>query len=1058
MPNTPTTLGRVRVRDAGNNVIVDSSDANFTILAATPFVNVTAPNGGERYYCGQTKNITWQAPTFNISFVKIEYTMNGGTTWNVITSSTQNNGTYPWLVPSVNIPMSNCKIRISKADESYYYDVSDSAFEIRPGIVVISPNNNSSLFQSCTVSSVTWQGDASTNCAIELSTDSGTTWTMVNANFAVTSFNNSYSWNIPNYPSDKCLVRVTDLNNSTYTDMSDSVFTIKPSIVLNYPSYGGILQSGTTAAISWTSYSASNYYNLEYSLNNGQNWTTIGTNIYAPTNSYNWTVPAGATTNAKIRVTDYLASCKTAQTINPFSIASKAATVTLSSPNSGSFSSCSPVAITWTTSSTSVTNVNLLYSIDAGVSWNLIATNINASLGNYSWTAPNTASAKVLAKVVDANDQTNFDVSDNVFAITKALNVTITANKPVTLCVGDTLTLTSSSTVNNTWSNGATTQSIKVTTSGTYSTNLVQGNCTANSNIVIAVFNPTPAVPVVSTSGSTTICDGSSVTLLSSVTNGNTWLPSGQTTQGIIVTANGNYAVMNSNQFGCTATSVPVTVTVIKSSTPPLASSNSPVYNGMSVNLFASTITGATYSWLGPNGFSSNVQNPVIPSVLSNMSGVYTVSANISGCQTPVSSTTVNVLSAASVKIGGVFTTPKGDNIPNVKVSLTGGSKQDTLCDINGQYSFNGYTSGAYTVTPSKNNEVNKANGLSTLDLIKIQSHILHIDTLDAPYKIIAADVNGSGTVTSLDMIYIRRLILGIDSTFPGNKLWSFVDANYTFTNNSNPFPYPSSKSFTLQNQLDSVNFKGMKLGDVTYDWNKNLFRGAKRQEVILFADTNNVAGKDTFSVRIKADKFEKIKGLQLTFGWNAGNMKFVGIGNNPLNIEFGTQKTKDGLLAMQWNDAANKAITLNEGDDFIELRFVKQHDFDVEQLNINATITNIECFNEALELCDLKMRGGLILNKKSIPATDVIATIQVYPNPTQGEVTVAMEGFAEGKYAYKITNLAGQIITTGILVKEGSNNHFKINLPLLGVYRKGYYFLTFIVKNKVVTHRILFN
>ena len=186
--------------------------------------------------------------------------------------------------------------------------------------------------------------------------------------------------------------------------------------------------------------------------------------------------------------------------------------------------------------------------------------------------------------------------------------------------------------------------------------------------------------------------------------------------------------------------------------------------------------------------------------------------------------------------------------------------------------------------------------------------------------------------------------------------------------------------------------------------------------------------------------------------------MKFVGIGNNPMHIEFGTQKTKDGLLAMQWNDAENKAITLAAGDDFIELRFVKQQDFDVEQLNINAAITNIECFNEALELCDLKMIGGVLVNKKTIPATDVIATIQVYPNPTQGEVTVAMEGLAEGRYAYKITNLAGQTITTGVIVKEAANNHFKLNLPLLGVYRKGYYFITFMVKNKVVTHRILFN
>ena len=186
--------------------------------------------------------------------------------------------------------------------------------------------------------------------------------------------------------------------------------------------------------------------------------------------------------------------------------------------------------------------------------------------------------------------------------------------------------------------------------------------------------------------------------------------------------------------------------------------------------------------------------------------------------------------------------------------------------------------------------------------------------------------------------------------------------------------------------------------------------------------------------------------------------MKFVGIGNNPLNIEFGMQKIKDGLLAMQWNDANSKAVTLTEGNDFIELRFVKQKDFDIEQLDINSAITNVECFNDALELCDLKLSGGVLVNKKTASASEIITKIQVYPNPTQGEVIVVMDGLQEGKYAYKITSLSGQTITTGVLVKEALNNHFKLNLPLLGVHRKGYYFISFIVNNKVVTNRILFN
>ena len=59
VPNTASTQARVRVRDAGNNAIVDASDANFTITAATPVFVLTSPNGGEVLYPNTTAVIKW---------------------------------------------------------------------------------------------------------------------------------------------------------------------------------------------------------------------------------------------------------------------------------------------------------------------------------------------------------------------------------------------------------------------------------------------------------------------------------------------------------------------------------------------------------------------------------------------------------------------------------------------------------------------------------------------------------------------------------------------------------------------------------------------------------------------------------------------------------------------------------------------------------------------------------------------------------------------------------------------------------------------------------------
>lgn len=65
---------------------------------------------------------------------------------------------------------------------------------------------------------------------------------------------------------------------------------------------------------------------------------------------------------------------------------------------------------------------------------------------------------------------------------------------------------------------------------------------------------------------------------------------------------------------------------------PPPIGSNSPVCVGESLQLYADNVTGASYSWTGPNGFTSNQQNPVINNVTMAHAGVYslviTVGAN----------------------------------------------------------------------------------------------------------------------------------------------------------------------------------------------------------------------------------------------------------------------------------------------------------------------------------------------------------------------------------------------------------------------------------------------
>jgi hypothetical protein len=73
---------------------------NFTIAA--PFVTVTSPKSGVVWTIGSTNAITWRHNLGTAGAVKIEISRNGGTTWSVMSSSSQNSGasagSYSWAV------------------------------------------------------------------------------------------------------------------------------------------------------------------------------------------------------------------------------------------------------------------------------------------------------------------------------------------------------------------------------------------------------------------------------------------------------------------------------------------------------------------------------------------------------------------------------------------------------------------------------------------------------------------------------------------------------------------------------------------------------------------------------------------------------------------------------------------------------------------------------------------------------------------------------------------------------------------------------------------------
>ncbi|MDB6017150.1 MAG: hypothetical protein JWR19_1639 [Pedosphaera sp.] len=82
----------------------------------------------------------------------------------------------------------------------------------------------------------------------------------------------------------------------------------------------------------------------------------------------------------------------------------------------------------------------------------------------------------------------------------------------------------------------------------------------------------------------------------------------------------------------------------------PVASNNGPISAGMTLNLAAATVAGATYNWTGPDGFAATNQNPSIVNVTTNAAGSYSVTATVGSCSS-AAATTVTISPPIRVSI-----------------------------------------------------------------------------------------------------------------------------------------------------------------------------------------------------------------------------------------------------------------------------------------------------------------------------------------------------------------------------------------------------------------------
>ncbi len=417
VPASLTNQGILRVSATRNKSIKHQININI----ATPTLTIVTPNGGENWRQGEVKNISWTTQGLDAnSLLKIEYSLDKGSKWNLITSSYKNSGSYLWTIPD-NLPSSSaCFVKVSSTDFSTCKDSNDVVFSIiKPVVGVLIPNSGETWYLGES-RSIQWNSIGGLgNVKIEYSLDKGLTWSNVIATAPNTGF---YFWTIPSSitPSNNCLIKISDELNPTVKDSSDVVFTLaKPIIDLTSPNGNEIWYAGQKNTITWINYGKkSQQVKIEFSADNGTTWSILSST--ADNNgSYSWLVPPTfpASTDCKVRISDAVDASITDLSSSTFSLKKSAIYVT--APNGGeAWYIGQSKNISWTNMGAAASNVKIEYSDNAGTTWHLIAA-AAFNTGSYNWVIPASVvfSSSYLIRVTDVADASVSDISDHFFSI-----------------------------------------------------------------------------------------------------------------------------------------------------------------------------------------------------------------------------------------------------------------------------------------------------------------------------------------------------------------------------------------------------------------------------------------------------------------------------------------------------------------------------------------------------------------------------------------------------------------------------------------------------------------
>ncbi|MGK0364586.1 MAG: hypothetical protein ACI85O_001643 [Saprospiraceae bacterium] len=394
---------------------------------------------------------------------------------------------------------------------------------------------------------------------------------------------------------------------------------------------------------------------------------------------------------------------------------------------------------------------------------------------------------------------------------------------------------------------------------------------------------------------------------------------------------------------------------------------------------------------LADNGIAGATANIMFTCDNVGSNGVYLYiedeAGNVDYCLTTVFIESVNNVCPGdeAPEVAGALTTENGAALATATVSLNNGTS--TSSDVNGAYALMAEEGTDVTVIPE--HDVYDNTSVTTFDILVIRQHILTTSLLDSPYKMIAADINNSGTITASDLVAARQVILGMATSYPNNNAWAFVDAAYEFpTNWTLTDGYPAVSNFNNIAADQAANFVAVRVGDVNGTYGFADSADERNSMIINANDATLVAGQE---VTVEFTAAAAVLGYQFTLNFENlevvsidGNEENFGVFANAITTSFADDKASDRLFSVTFKATADVTVS--------------------EAIALTSNITRAEAYST---------NGAMNIALEFAGSNDAeFALYQNTPNPFQGQTVIGFNLPTASAATLTITDISGKVLS----------------------------------------------